>query len=54
MFFCKGKPFIANLLQFFAEVNKGMDKDNVTDRSLDFQNAFDTVSHFYRNIRPVM
>lgn len=40
----KVKPFIANLLQFFLEFNRNMDKDDVIDKSLDFQNAFDSLS----------
>lgn len=51
-FFVKGS--IANLLQFFPEVNKNMDKDDVIDKSLDFQDTFDTVFHFYCNFAPVM
>lgn len=42
-FFHKVKPFIANLLQFFLELNRNIDKDDVIDKFLDFQNAFDSL-----------
>lgn len=42
-FFHKVKPFIANLLQFFLELNRNIDKDYVIDKFLDFQNAFDSL-----------
>lgn len=43
-FLCTEKLFIANLLQFFPEFNRNMGKDDVIDKSLGFQNAFDSLS----------
>lgn len=43
-FLCTEKLFIANLLQFFPEFNRNTGKDDVIDKSLGFQNAFDSLS----------
>ncbi|CAM4678027.1 unnamed protein product [Lepidochelys kempii] len=44
--FCKGKSCLANLLEFFEESNKHVDKGDPVDIVyLDFQKAFDKVPH---------
>ncbi|CAM5144910.1 unnamed protein product [Natator depressus] len=44
--FCKGKSCLTNLVEFFEGVNKHVDKGDPVDIvNLDFQKAFDKVSH---------
>ncbi|CAM5159894.1 unnamed protein product [Natator depressus] len=44
--FCKGRSCLTNLLEFFEEINKHVDKGDPVDIVyLDFQKAFDKVPH---------